>query len=96
MIPDFPIPDSGIPNSEFRMAYGESRIPHHEIAGLGGAHEGHMRGILDGCNGVGHGMSNANNGVGHSMSKGGSWSPSVKSWIRDYGQRKEGGSMAYC
>lgn len=32
MIPDFPIPDSGIPNSEFRMAYGESRIPHHEIA----------------------------------------------------------------
>jgi hypothetical protein len=32
MIPDFPIPDSGFPNSEFRMAYGESRIPHHEIA----------------------------------------------------------------
>jgi len=43
MIPDFPIPDSGIPNSEFRMAYGESEIPHHEIAGLGGAHERHMR-----------------------------------------------------
>jgi hypothetical protein len=38
MIPNFPIPDSGIPNSEFRMAYGESGIPHHEIAGLGGAH----------------------------------------------------------
>jgi len=35
---DFPIPDSGFPNSEFRMAYGESGIPHHEIAGLGGAH----------------------------------------------------------
>ena len=35
---DFPIPDFGIPNSEFRMAYGESGIPHHEIAGLGGAH----------------------------------------------------------
>ena len=42
MIPDFPIPDSGFPNSEFRMAYGGSGIPHHEIAGLGGAHEGHM------------------------------------------------------
>ena len=39
MIPDFPIPDSGIPNSEFRMAYGESGIPHHEVPGLGGAHE---------------------------------------------------------
>ena len=55
-----PIPDSGIPNSEIRMAYGESGIPHHEIAGLGGVH---MSGILDGCNGVGHGMSYANNGV---------------------------------
>jgi hypothetical protein len=32
-----PIPDSGIPNSEFRMAYGESRIPHHEVLGLGGS-----------------------------------------------------------
>jgi hypothetical protein len=65
MIPDFPIPDSGIPNSEFRMAYGESRIPHHEVRCLGGAH---MGGILDGCNGVGHGMSKANSGVGHWMS----------------------------
>ena len=32
-----PIPDSGIPNSEFRMAYAESGIPHHE-AGAAGAH----------------------------------------------------------
>ena len=38
MIPHFPIPDSGIPNSEFRMAYGGSGIPHHEIGGRGGAH----------------------------------------------------------
>jgi len=37
MIPDFPIPDSGFPNSEIRMAYGESGIPHHEDPGLGGA-----------------------------------------------------------
>jgi hypothetical protein len=42
MIPDFPIPDSGFPNSEFRMAYGESGIPHHEVPGPRGAHEGHM------------------------------------------------------
>ena len=76
--PCTPIPDSGIPNSEFRMAYGESGIPHHEIAGLGGAH---MSGILDGCNGVGHGMSYANSGVGHSMSWGVSWLPSVKSKV---------------
>jgi L-2-hydroxyglutarate oxidase LhgO len=41
----------------------------------------HMSGILDGCNGVGHGMSNANSGVGHSMSKGVSWLPSVKSKV---------------
>ena len=69
--PCTPIPDSGIPNSEFRMAYGESGIPHHEIAGLGGAHEGHMRSAGAGDGGGGHGMSNANNGVGHSMSWGG-------------------------
>lgn len=36
-IPCTPIPDSGIPNSEIRMAYAESGIPHHEIAGLRGA-----------------------------------------------------------
>ena len=35
MIPDFPITDSGIPNSEIRMAYGNPGIPHHEIAGRG-------------------------------------------------------------
>jgi hypothetical protein len=44
MIPDFPIPDSGIPNSEFRMAYGEPRIPHHEIGDHGGG--GGSKGIL--------------------------------------------------
>ena len=37
-----PIPDSGIPNSEFRMAYGKSGIPHHEVGVRGGAHERHM------------------------------------------------------
>jgi hypothetical protein len=67
MIPDFPIPDSGIPNSEFRMAYGESRIPHHEVPDPRGAHG--RAGAGDG--GVGHGMSNDNSGVGHSMSNGG-------------------------
>ena len=89
--PCTPIPDSGFPNSEFRMAYGEFEIPHHEILGLGGAHEGHMRSAGAGDGGVGHRMSNDNSGVGHSMSWGGTWSSSVKSWIRDYGQRKEGG-----
>jgi len=48
------------------MAYGESGIPHHEVPGLGGAHE--IRGRATG--GVGHGMSYANSGVGHSMSWG--------------------------
>ncbi len=43
MIPDFPIPDSGFPNSEFRMAYGSFGIPHHEVLGPRGAHEEHMR-----------------------------------------------------
>ena len=42
MIPNFPIPDSGIPNSEFRMAYGNPGIPHHEVTGPRGAHGGHM------------------------------------------------------
>ena len=37
MIPDFPIPDSGIPNSEFRMAYGNPGIPHHVLAVRGAA-----------------------------------------------------------
>ena len=36
MIPNFPIPDSGIPNSEFRMAYGNPGIPHHVLGGRGG------------------------------------------------------------
>ena len=40
MIPHFPIPDSGIPNSEFRMAYGNPGIPHHETNGSAGAHMG--------------------------------------------------------
>ena len=64
MIPDsrFPIPDSGFPNSEFRMGYGGFGIPHHEVRG--------PRGAWAGCNGVGHGMSNTNSGVGHGMSDG--------------------------
>jgi len=73
------------------MAYGESGIPHHEIAGLGGAHERHMRSAGGRRGGVGHGMSNANNGGGHSMSKGGSWWASVKSKVTsDKEGRKEG------
>lgn len=43
MIPDFPIPDSGFPNSEFCMAYARSGIPHHEVGGRGG---GSSKGIL--------------------------------------------------
>ena len=72
MIPNFPIPDSGIPNSEFRMAYGKSGIPHHEVAG--GSRGAHGRagagsaGTGDG--GGGHGMSYTNSGVGHSMTDG--------------------------
>lgn len=79
MIPDFPIPDSGFPNSEFRMAYGESGIPHHEVLGPRGAPGRHMSGILDGCN-----------GVGHSMSWGVSWLPSVKSGTETMGEGRRG------
>ena len=65
----FPIPDSGFPNSEFRMAYGESGIPHHETLGPGGAPGRAGRGPRGGRRGGGGpGMSNANSGVGHSMS----------------------------
>ena len=56
MIPKFPIPDSGIPNSEIRMAYAESGIPHHEVADRGahmgfawGAHEPGLTGCDIGC-----------------------------------------------
>ena len=71
MIPLSPIPDSGIPNSEFRMAYGKSGIPHHEVAG--GSRGAHMGGRDRGpraraTGGGGHGMSNTNSGVGHWMS----------------------------
>jgi hypothetical protein len=54
----------------------------------GGAHEGHMSGILDGCNGAGHPMSNANSGGGHSMSKGGTWLASVKSKVTRLGRKE--------
>jgi hypothetical protein len=40
-LPDFQIPNSEVPNSEFRMGYAGFEIPHHEVAGLGGAHERH-------------------------------------------------------
>jgi hypothetical protein len=52
------------------MAYARSGIPHHEVAGLGGAHGRAGQGPRAGDGGIGHGMSNANSGVGHSMSKG--------------------------
>lgn len=85
MIPDFPIPDSGFPNSEFRMAYGESGIPHHETLDPRGAHE-RIRGRRGG---VGHGMSYlgvlckgcltlecyANSGGRTSDVGGGTWAP---------------------
>ena len=88
MIPDFPIPDSGFPNSEFRMAYGNPRIPHHEVVGAAEVvKESFITGPREG---VGHWVSNTNSGVGHWASEGGSWLPSVKYWNRDYGQRKEG------
>jgi hypothetical protein len=48
-----PVPESRFPNSEFRMAYEGSGIPHHEILGpriAGAAGAGR-------CNGVGHGVS---------------------------------------
>jgi hypothetical protein len=96
MIPDFPIPDSGFPNSEFRMAYGESGIPHHETLdprGAPGQGPGRIRGREPG--GVGHGMSNTNSGVGHSMTEGGTWLPSVKSGSETMGEGRRG-SMAYC
>ena len=75
MIPNFPIPDSGTPNSEIRMAYGNPGIPHHEITGPRGGSSG--KGILYHWSaggrrgGVGHRMSNANSGGGHWMSGGG-------------------------
>ena len=90
-IPCTPIPDSGIPNSEIRMAYARSGIPHHEIAGLGGRTWAGWRGVRGaGDGGSGHRMSNANSGVGHSMSDGVSWLPSVKSGSGTMGEgRKE-------
>jgi hypothetical protein len=54
MIPD---PSFRIPNSEFRMAYGKSGIPHHEIGVRGDDPETDFGMIGRGCNGVGHGMS---------------------------------------
>ena len=70
MIPNFPIPDSGIPNSEFRMAYGKSGIPHHEVAGP----RGRMGGREPGVTGCDMGCRTlefyVNSGVGHWMSDG--------------------------
>ena len=71
MIPNFPIPDSGIPNSEIRMAYGNPGIPNHEVAGPRAAaavKESFTTGPRAG--GIGHRMSNTNSGVGHGMSDG--------------------------
>ena len=90
MIPDFPIPDSGIPNSEFRMAYGESGIPHHEVLGPRGAHEGHMSRATGG---VGHGMSNGNKGW-DIRCRGGDPGRLVLNRNRDYGQRKGRGNRS--
>ena len=71
MIPDFPIPDSGIPNSEIRMAYGNPGIPHHEVTGSAGAavvKESFTTGPRAG--GIGHWMTYTNSGVGHWMTDG--------------------------
>ena len=70
MIPDFPIPDSGFPNSEIRMAYGNPGIPHHEIGDPGAAEVVKESFITGPREGVGHRMSNTNSGVGHRVSKG--------------------------
>jgi hypothetical protein len=52
-----PVSEFGFPNSEIRMAYGSSGIPHHEILGPRIAGAGRGRRILAGCNGVGHWVS---------------------------------------
>jgi hypothetical protein len=52
-----PVSESRFPNSEIRMAYGGSGIPHHEIRGSRGRARGAGGRILGRCNGVGHGVS---------------------------------------
>lgn len=69
-----PVSDFGFPNSEIRMAYGGSGIPHHENGDRGGAHEGDpghgVTGWDMGCRTSG---CYVNSGVGHWVSDG--WQP---------------------
>ena len=81
MIPNFPIPDSGIPNSEFRMAYGKSGIPHHEIGAAGAHGRAHGPGVTGWDTGCRTLEFYVNSGVGHGMSWGGTWLPSDKSEV---------------
>lgn len=70
----FRVSEFRIPNSEFRMAYGGSGIPHHENGDRGGAHERHIRGSWTGVTGSDMGCRTlrcyVNSGVGHWVSDG--------------------------
>ena len=68
--PCTPIPDSGFPNSEIRMAYGNPGIPHHEVAGPRAAVVKESFTTSPRAGGIGHRMSNTNSGVGHGMTDG--------------------------
>ena len=67
-----PVPEFRFPNSEFRMAYGRSGIPHHKLGDRGGDPETDF-GMIDGGWDMGCRTSEfyVNRGVGHWMSWGG-------------------------
>ena len=74
-----PIPDSGIPNSEIRMAYGNPGIPHHEVGGPRGASWGAVGRIQVRGRGADTGCPMPIAGWDIGCPGGGSWLPSVKS-----------------
>ena len=71
-----PVSDFGFPNSEFRMAYGGSGIPHHEVGDRGGGRGARAGGSWRGVTGWDIGCPTSgcyvNSGVGHWVSGGGS------------------------
>ncbi len=69
-----PVSDFGFPNSEIRMAYGGSGIPHHEIRGSRGGRGARAGGSWAGVTGWDMGCRTlncyVNRGVGHWMTWG--------------------------
>jgi hypothetical protein len=90
-----PVPDSGFPNSEFRMAYGGSGIPHHVLGDRGSRARrarADVTGWDIGCRTL---ECYVNSGVGHWMSWGGwilgKWDKEGRKgteWTPDSGNKK--------